>query len=190
MAGHHLINTYLADLAHRLPPEVVDELADGLDETFHHHLADGLDPAEAAIAATTEFGDPTRIAAEFIRQSPARRTALAMLATGPVFAALWGMSLITAHAWTWTIPAGAVITFAAALLIIVGALLGVVTGNSYGRTRPIAAACVGMIALDITMIITVVALAPALTWPIALAVPASMTRITVAAHRLPQLSTI
>lgn len=119
MASHQLINAYRAELARRLPPDIVDELADGLDDAFEHHLNTGLDPTKAAVAATREFGHPDHIAAEFARQSPQRRTALALLATGPVFAALWASSLITAHAWTWAIPTGAALTYGAALLTVV-----------------------------------------------------------------------
>ena len=45
MAGHQLIDDYLTSLARRLPDEVVDELADGLAETFQHHRDTGLVPA-------------------------------------------------------------------------------------------------------------------------------------------------
>lgn len=185
MAGHEqLINTYLAELARRLPPEVVDELADGLDQTLQHHLNRGLSPDEAAAVAIAEFGDPAHITAEFARQSPGRRTALAMLATGPVFAALWGTTLITGHAWTWTIPTAAIIAYAATLLAIVAVLVAVATSHNYTRTRLAAHACVGMIVLDATMIAVVAFIAPPLTWPATLAAAASFSRITLGTRQL------
>lgn len=185
MAGHEqLIDTYLAELARRLPPQVVDELADGLDQTLQHHLNRGLSPDEAAVAAITDFGDPAHITAEFARQSPGRRTALAMLATGPVFAALWGTTLITGHAWTWTIPTAATIAYAATLLSIVAILVAAAASHNYARTRLAALACVGMITLDATMITAVAFNALSLTWPIILATAASITRITLGTRQL------
>lgn len=39
MAGHHqLIDAYLDEMADRLPVDAVDELTDGLLETWNHHL--------------------------------------------------------------------------------------------------------------------------------------------------------
>lgn len=190
MAGHEqLIDAYLAELARRLPPEVVDELTGGLDETLQHHLNRGLGAEEAAVAAITDFGDPAHITAEFARQSPGRRTALAMLATGPVFAALWGTTLITGHAWTWTIPTAATIAYAATLLSIVAVLVAVTTNHSYTTTRLAAPASAGMIALDTTMITAVAFNAPSLTWPMILATAASITRITLGTRQLRRLRT-
>jgi len=71
MAGHQLIDAYLAGLARRLPADTVDELADGLLETWHHYLGDGLTPDRAARAAIAEFGAADRIADEFVAQAPA-----------------------------------------------------------------------------------------------------------------------
>lgn len=184
MASHHVIDAYLAELARRLPPDVIDELADGLAEAYHCHVASGLSPADAAAAATTDFGDPSRITAEFARQSRGRRTALAMLATGPVFAVLWGASLVTAQAWTWNVPAGAIIAYATALLTVVAAFVVVATSHSYPRAGVTAAACVGLIALDAVMLVAVGFVAPTLSWPMIIAVPASFARITVGAHQL------
>jgi hypothetical protein len=43
MAGHQLINAYRAELALCLPPDIVDKLAEGLDEAFHHHISGSSD---------------------------------------------------------------------------------------------------------------------------------------------------
>jgi hypothetical protein len=70
MARHHLIDDHLALLADRLPGSAVDELADRLTETWHHHLAAGLSPASAADAAIAEFGTPDQILDAFVTQHP------------------------------------------------------------------------------------------------------------------------
>ena len=59
----------------QLPAPIVEELADGLDQTRQHYLTQGLDPGTAAAAAVAEFGEPGVIVAAFTRLSPARRAA-------------------------------------------------------------------------------------------------------------------
>jgi hypothetical protein len=103
MAGHELIAAQLDILARRLPAQAVQELADGLAEAYEAQLAALGDPGAAARAAITEFGDAEVITAAFVRDSPWRRTAMALLATGPVMAALWAVTLISARMWTWPI---------------------------------------------------------------------------------------
>ena len=182
MAEHALITGYLDQLARRLPDEVIDELADGLTEGFRRHKHNGLDPDEAAAAVLAEFGSPAEVTAAFARNAPGRRTAIRLLATGPVFAALWAVSLITAHAWTWAVPLAAKFGFGALLLITAGALATVVIGNNLSRMKLAAPAAVALIMLDATMITTVTLVAPTLTWPMALAIPASLARITLTAR--------
>ncbi len=189
MACHQLINTYRAELARRLPAGIVDELADGLDDAFEHHLSAGLDPTAAAVAATREFGHPDKIVAEFARQSPQRRTALALVATGPFFAAAWAGSLITAHAWTWAIPTGAAVAYGAVLLTVVATLIGVSTCKTFTTTRLAAPACMGVIALDVTMLSAITLAAPAATWPMTLAIPASIARIGLTGRQLRRFRT-
>lgn len=188
MAGHVLIDTHLATLAGRLPPGAVDELADGLTETYQHHLARGLDPDAAATAAVAEFGDPDQILAAFTRQAPGRRAALALLATGPLFAACWGPSLIMSHAWAWPVPIGAEVAFGLALLGIVAILaIAGTSQHDYGRTRLAAAGGIGLIVLDAAMLAAVVLAAPTLVWPMALAIPASLARIAFTARSVPRV---
>ena len=43
MAEPSLINGYLTELSAQLPAPVVEELADGLDQTLRHYLGQGLD---------------------------------------------------------------------------------------------------------------------------------------------------
>lgn len=177
MASHQLIDDHLADLARRLPGATVDELADGLVETWQHHLAGGLAPADAARASIAEFGTADQITHAFVAQAPGRRAALALLATGPVAGACWGTSLITAHAWTWPVPAPAAAAFGLTLLAVVAALTTAATSrDDYRRTRLGIAGGLGLVALDVAMLAAVALLAPTLVWPMAAAVPVSIAR--------------
>lgn len=186
MAEHALITGYLDQLARRLPAEVIDELADGLTEGFRQQRQRGLGPDQAAAAALAQFGSPAQVTAAFARNAPGRRTAIRLLATGPVFAALWAACLITAHAWTWAVPLAARLGFGAALLTTAGALLAVALSNDLSRMKLVAPASVALMLLDATMITTVTLVAPTLTWPMALAVPASLARITLTARTIPR----
>ncbi len=177
MASHALIEACLAELGRRLPADVVDELADGLTETYDRHLARGTDPGAAAESAIAEFGDPAIIAAAFARQAPARRAALALLVTGPAVGACWAVTLLAGRAWTWPIPGQARLAFGVALIAVVIALVAA-AGARCGRPRvPFAVVGgVGLVVLD-TAMLAAVALAAPFTWPLAVAVPASATRI-------------
>ena len=104
MAEPSLITGYLAELSAQLPAPVVEELADGLDQTLRHHLGQGLDTTAAAEAAIAEFGQPQVILAAFTRASPARRAARRLLATGPIVAGCWAAELITSRAWRLASP--------------------------------------------------------------------------------------
>ena len=187
MAGHALIDAHLAELARQLPAPVVDELADGLAETYERHLARGVEPTTAATVTIAEFGQPAQIAAAFTRQAPGRRAALALLITGPVFAACWGPSLILSHAWTWPVPTPAAVVFGLTLLGVVAALVAAATSCHYPRTRLAAAGAIGLVLLDVALLTAVLLAAPALVWPMALAIPASLTRIGLTARTLPHL---
>jgi len=188
VASHHLIDGYLAGLARRLPADAVDELADGLAETYLRHLSGGLDPDAAAGAALTEFREPDRVVAAFVRSAPGRRSARALLYSGPVVGSCWGTTLVVSHAWTWPVPAGPRLAFGLTLLAVVTGLAVAATGSrSYRRTRIAAAAGLGLIALDTAVLAAVALVAPPFAWPMALAIPASLTRITVTARFMPRL---
>ncbi len=188
MAGHDLIERHLAALARHLPTSAADELADGLIETYQHQLARGLDPDTAATAAVAEFGDPGHILAAFTRHAPGRRTALVLLATGPVFAACWGPSLILGQAWTWPIPFAAEVAFGLVLLGIVATLAVAATSkHDYHRTRLAAAGGIGLVVLDIAMLAAALLAAPALVWPMAVAIPASVARIGLTIRSVPRI---
>ena len=75
MAEPGLIRGYIATLAAERPRPIVDELADGLTETYRFYLRPGVAPDAAAARAVAEFGDARELVAEFGRANPARRTA-------------------------------------------------------------------------------------------------------------------
>jgi hypothetical protein len=186
MAGHRLIDAHLAALARRLPAGAVDELADGLLETWQRHLDAGLPPADAARTAIAEFGSVAQIVDAFVTQSPGRRTARMLLASGPIFGICWGGSLVVGRAWTWPVPVPVVAVFGAALLAVVAALVVSATSRrSYRRARLGAAGGFGLIVLDVAMLAGVLALAPVLVWPMLAAVPASLARIGLTLRSLP-----
>jgi hypothetical protein len=186
MASHPLIDTHLAALARRLPADAVDELADGLTETWHHHLAAGRPPAAAARAAIAEFGSATQITEAFVTNCPGRRMARMLLGTGPLVGLCWGASLVTARAWEWPIPGPAAAATAVALLTVVAALITSATSRrSYRRARLGTAGGVGLVALDLTMLAAVVLVAPTMVWPMLVAVPVSLARIGLTLQSLP-----
>ncbi len=188
MASHQLIDAYVASLAERLPPDTVEELADGLAETWQHYLAAGLAPAPAAHAAIADFGAPHRIEDEFVAQASGRRTARLLLATGPIMGACWGTSLVSAKVWTWPIPGPVGVVFALALFGAVAVLLTAATSrHSYRRTRLGATGALALAVLDAAMIAAVATMAPTLVWPMAVAASASLVRISFAIRSVPEV---
>jgi hypothetical protein len=180
VAGHQLIDAHLAGLAARLPADVVEELADGLFEAWQHQLAAGRPPADAARAAIAEFGDPDQITRAFVAQAPGRRRAMVLLAPGPLVGVGWGASLLAAGVWTWPIPAIATGIFVLVLFAVVGALvISATSRRSYRRTQLGTAGGAVLVVLDAVMLGTVLVAAPALVWPMAVAIPASLVRIGV-----------
>jgi len=190
MAGHQLIDAYLAGLAGRLPADTVDELADGLLETWHHHLDNGLTAEPAARAAIAEFGSADRIADEFVAQAPGRRTARLLLATGPIMGACWAASLIATKVWAWPVPPMAGAAYALSLLGVVAMLIAAATSrHSYRRTRLGGLGALALVVLDTAMIGVVATLAPTTVWLIAVAVAASLARIGFTIRSLPSALT-
>jgi hypothetical protein len=185
MAEPSLIRDYLAELSAQLPVPIVAELADGLDQTHRHYLDQGLDPDTAAGAAVAEFGEPQVVVAAFTGASPARRAARKLLATGPVVGACWGMALVSNQAWTWPVPAGVRVLLGMALTTVIGLLAAAAFGGHYRSAgRAAAAGCIGITALDATMLIAITLTAPAVIWPIIVAAAASAARITFTARAL------
>lgn len=189
MPGHALIGSYLSGLRRRLPAGLADEVSDGLLEAYQYHLARGQGADEAARAAVTDTGDLAQVVGEFTRQAPGRRTARALLAIGPVVGACWVAALVTTHAWAWPVPAAARLGFGAALLATIGVLaIAATSRRSYRRTRLTVLAGPGLIILDATLITAAFLAAPVLSWPLAAAIAASLTRITLTVTALPRIT--
>jgi len=177
MPGPGLISDYLAALSADLPGRIVDELADGLDESYDGYLGQGLAPDAAARAAVADFGEPRRIVTAFTDASRGRKTARRLLAAGPAVGMCWAVVLITARAWQWPVPIVARVLFGVALIAVIGLLAAAAVGRRYRWVcRAAAAACVGTAILDAAMTSTVLVIAPALVWPVAAAVVLSAGR--------------
>jgi hypothetical protein len=191
MAGHELIDAHLDALSARLPAQAVEELADGLAEAYEVRLQGSDAPEEAARAAIAEFGDVETVTAAFFRESPWRRTALVLLATGPLMAAAWASALLTAHAWFWPIPMQARLLYGAGLAAIVAVLVMVVREKrAYRRTRlAVLAGAVGLIILDGVALAVLMMMGPAPSWPIATASTASLIRVLAMLRGLPAVLT-
>jgi uncharacterized membrane protein len=186
MAGHRLIDSQLAVLAARLPARAVEELADGLHETYEARLAD-RDPDAAARAAIAEFGDADTITAAFFRDSPWRRMAVLLLATGPFMGLLWGVTLVSAQAWNWPISLPVRLAYGMILLAIAATLVVVaLEKRAYRRARAATlTGAIGLVVLDAVMLAAVVSVSSVAPWPLLLAIPASLVRIIVTLRALP-----
>jgi hypothetical protein len=88
-----LIRGYLQILAAQLPGPIVEELTDGLTETYRSYRIRGLPADAAAEAAVEEFGPAEEILAGFARVNPARQAARRLLGLGPVVGGCWVAAL-------------------------------------------------------------------------------------------------
>ena len=184
MAEPRLIRDYRAALAKRLPDEIVEELTDGLEQTYQRHLSTGLAPHDAAHAAISEFGDADTLTALFAAGSPARRAALALLYTGPLVGGCWATLLITTRAWDWPVPVPVRSGLALLLGTVILLLAFTACTASYRRARHTAtAACAGLIALDATLGTALLVPSAAHGWLLMLAA-AGAARITFSARAL------
>jgi len=184
VAEPRLIHDYRATLARRLPQAIVDELIDGLEQTYQHHLDTGLAPDAAAQAAVDEFGDPDSLIGLFAADAPARRAARLLLCTGPLVGGCWITLLITVRAWDWTVPTAGRAGAAALLATVIALLVVAASTGSYRRAQQAATiACLGLITLDATLTAAMLLPTAAHGWLMAL-VTAGCMRITFAARTL------
>jgi HAAS len=151
------VEDYLAELTARLPGPaqahagIVAELRSGLLDATDAHRSAGLPPAQAAQAAIREFGDPAQVAAGFraeIAASQARRTAIALLVTGPLVGLLWIATAAASHLgiglalpWHWAglspgLGVGIYLVVAAAGVTAWGAVLAIATTGRLTRWLP------------------------------------------------------
>lgn len=181
MPGPGLIRDYLAELSADLPGRIVEELADGLDETYRCYLGRGLADDAAAQATVAEFGEPRVIVAAFTKTSPGRRAARRLLVAGPGVGACWAVVLITARAWQWPVSVLFRAVFGIMLITVIGLLTAAALGRRYRLVcRAAAAGCAGTAILDVAMISTVVAIAATPAWPLAVAIGLSAVRCSFA----------
>ena len=178
-----LIRGYLQVLAAQLPASIVDELADGLAETYRSYLSRGLSAEAAAEAAVREFGSPEEILAGFVRVNPARRAARRLLGLGPVVGGCWVAALVTSRVWPGPVPARVGVGLALLASIVLLAVAALVRRYRVSVFSGVAGFA-GYAALDTTMIVGVVILAGSLTWVTALAMAGSMVRVTMCARAL------
>jgi hypothetical protein len=121
-----LIRGYLEVLAAQLPGPIVEELADGLTETYRSYRSRGLSADAAADAAVEEFGSAEEILAGFARVNPARRAARRLLGLGPVVGGCWVAALVTSRVWPGPEPAR----------VVLGVVLVVCVGSRCARGPP------------------------------------------------------
>jgi hypothetical protein len=196
------IEGYLAEVTARLPGPpraragIVAELRSGLLDAADAHRSAGVPPAEAALAAVREFGDPAEVAAGFraeLAASQARRVAVTLLATGPLVGLLWAATALASHLgplWQWTGPPPGPRVGMSLLAVAVGvtglaALLGIATSGrltrwlpARPRRAPTAAAvagfgAVGADGLGLVLLVAQLAAAPGKLSPVPAAVAAA-----------------
>jgi hypothetical protein len=176
-----LITGYLEVLAAQLPGPIVEELADGLTETYRSHLSRGLSADAAAEAAVEEFGSAEEILAGFARVNPARQAARRLLGLGPAVGGCWVAALVTSRVWPG--PAPARVTLGLLLVSCIGLLLVAALGSRYRlAVYSGMAACAGFAALDASLIVGTLLVAGLASWVTVLAMAVSSARIALCAR--------
>lgn len=145
------IESYLAAVASGLPgparaqQDIVAELRAGLLDGMDARRSAGLPTVKAVEAAVLEFGDPRQVVDAFrpeLAARSARRTALTLMATGPLVGALWIAAAIASHIgiryalpWQWTgaLPASMLALPLAVAVIAVTVWAGLFTVAATGR---------------------------------------------------------
>ena len=215
MTGVPAVDAYLRAIAAGLPgprqarSDILAELRSGLLDAIDAHRSAGLPAQAAAEAAITEFGDPGQIASAFrphVAMTQARRTALALAATGPPVGLLWVAAALASHItirhappWQWPgapplSPAAFPAVGVAILLVVASTLATIAATGKLTRWLPaspgIAAATAatagfGAATADLAILAVLASqlasapgtLAPL---PVAAATAASLTRLTLA----------
>lgn len=183
-----MIADYLSHLAARLPAPIVEELADGLHDTYLAQRRAGHAPDDAARHAIAEFGDPATITAAFLAASPGRRAARALLRTGPLVGGAWATVLLMLHAWNWPVPAWAPAGLGTVLLAGVALVALAAFARRYRRAaRSAAVASLAVLTLDLGMLSYVGVAGLLTTWPVLLAAPLSAVRSVLTLSWLPRI---
>jgi len=209
------VEAYLRAAADHMPgprlarADILAELRSGLLDAIDAKRAAGLPEQAATEAAITEFGNPREVASGFrphLAMIQARRTALAIAATGPLVGSLWAAAALASHIrlrhappWEWPgappLSAAAFPAIAATLLILImSTVIAIATTGTLSRWLPAspriaaaAAAAAGFTAVAGDLAILAL-LASQLTSapgsldpiPVAAATAASLTRLTLA----------
>ena len=176
-----LIDGYLQVLAAQLPGPIVEELTDGLTETYRSYRTQGLPADAAAEAAVEEFGSAEEILAGFARVNPARQAARRLLGLGPVVGGCWVAALVTSRVWPGTEPARVV------LGLVLVACIGLTFVAALSRRYRVAvysgiAGCAGFAALDASLIVGTLLVAGRASGLTALAIAVSSARIALCAR--------
>jgi hypothetical protein len=150
-AAEQVIGSYLAEVADRLigpagaRRDILAELGAGLGDATDAYRSAGLAPDQAVRAALAEFGQPEQVADGFraeLTAAQARRTALALLRTGPLVGLLWlGAALASrigaqlVPPWHWaSMPASApLVTHLAGFAFAIAIGSALVTVAATGR---------------------------------------------------------
>lgn len=149
MTGGPAVDAYLRAVAASMPGpsrarrDILTELRSGLLDAIDAHRSGGLTVQAATEAAITEFGDPRQVGGAFrphLALIQARRTALALAATGPPVGLLWVAAALASHItirhappWQW--PGAPPLGHAAfpavgvAILIVITSTLATVTAT-------------------------------------------------------------
>ena len=182
-----LIAGYMACL-HRSSPRPADEAADGLAETYQHHLPPGPENRNPRRPRWPSSGTWRRSSAS----SPARRRAgepPGCCWHRPVAGGCWAAALILGRAWTWPVPAIAGSASPPPCCWRSWRLLAAATSqHSYQRTRLAMLASPVILLLDATAVTAAALAAPAFAPPLSAAVAVSLGRIAFTARTLPRLA--
>jgi hypothetical protein len=188
MAEHRLIAAYRDDLHGRLPHQLTQEVSDGLADAHEKYIRQGLNPDQAASAAIAEFGNARVVADAFRQASPVWRAARGLIVTGPVVGGCWAAALIAGQAWEWPIPLAVRLLVGMVLACSVVLLAVSALARRYQAVRRAGiTGCLGLAALDISVITTALLLAPGLRWLLIVAASASAARLTFVAGTMRRL---
>jgi hypothetical protein len=185
---HPAVTGYLGLLAEQLPGDLVDELSDGLLQTYQRHARVG-DPDTAATAAIAEFGDVSTVLNACVQACPGRQAARRLLLTGPLVGAAWACALVVTTAWTWQLPPLVPVLLAFTLFTTIAALVVGSAGRvSYRRTSTLGSiAAIAVLLIDTSLPVAALVAAPAVNAAVLLAIGASLTRLVWTLGRLPVL---
>jgi hypothetical protein len=215
MTGGPAVDGYVRAIAASMPgprrarDDILAELRSGLLDAIDARRAAGLSAQAAAEAAITEFGDPRQVAGAFrphLAMTQARRTALALVASGPPVGLLWVAAALASHItirhappWQWSgapplSPAAFPAVGVAILLVIASTMATIAATGRLSRWLPAsprvatataATAGLGAAIADLAILAVLasqLANAPGTLspLPVAAATAASLTRLTLA----------